>query len=51
MVMPKVRLALAQTNPTVGAIQANLEQALDQISKAKDQGADLVVFGEMAITG
>ena len=51
MVMPKVRLALAQTNPTVGAIQANLEQALDQISKAKQQGAEIVVFGEMAITG
>ncbi len=51
MVMPKVRLALAQTNPTVGAIQANLNQAIDQISQAKAQGADLVVFGEMAITG
>ncbi len=49
--MPKVRLALAQTNPTVGAIQANLNQAIDQISQAKAQGADLVVFGEMAITG
>ncbi len=49
--MPNVRLALAQTNPTVGAIQANLKQALEQISKAKAQGADLVVFGEMAVTG
>ena len=51
MVMPNLRLALAQTNPTVGAIQANLNQAIDQISQAKAQRADLVVFGEMAITG
>jgi NAD+ synthase (glutamine-hydrolysing) len=51
MVMPIVRLALAQTNPTVGAIQANLAQAIVEIRKAKEQGADLVVFGEMAITG
>ena len=49
--MPIVRLALAQTNPTVGAIEANLAQALSEIRKAKEQGADLVVFGEMAITG
>jgi len=51
MVMPIVRLALAQTNPTVGAIEANLAQAIVEIRKAKEQGADLVVFGEMAITG
>ena len=49
--MPIVRLALAQTNPTVGAIEANLAQALLETRKAKEQGADLVVFGEMAITG
>ena len=49
--MPIVRLALAQTNPTVGAIEANLAQAIVEIRKAKEQGADLVVFGEMAITG
>jgi len=51
MVMPIVRLALAQTNPTVGAIEANLAQAIVEIRKAKEQGADLVIFGEMAITG
>jgi len=51
MVMPIVRLALAQTNPTVGAIEANLAEAIVEIRKAKEQGADLVVFGEMVITG
>jgi len=49
--MPIVRLALAQTNPTVGAIEANLAEAIVEIRKAKEQGADLVVFGEMVITG
>ena len=51
MVMPNLRLALAQTNPTVGAIQANLKHAIYEIAQAKAQGADLVVFGEMAVTG
>ena len=49
--MSKVRLALAQTNPTVGAISANLEQVLSVISQASQSGADVVVFGEMAVTG
>lgn len=49
--MPNVRLALAQTNPTVGAIQANLKEILEQVTKAQQGGADIVVFGEMAITG
>jgi NAD+ synthase (glutamine-hydrolysing) len=47
----KVRLALAQTNPTVGAIQANLRQIITNIDEAIEQGATLVVFGEMALTG
>lgn len=51
MVMPNVRLALAQTNPTVGAIQANLTEILAQVTIAKQSGADIVVFGEMALTG
>ncbi len=49
--MSKVRLALAQTNPTVGAIQANLRQIITNIDEAIEQGATLVVFGEMALTG
>jgi NAD+ synthase (glutamine-hydrolysing) len=51
MVMPIVRLALAQTNPTVGAIQANLSNIIEQILLAHENKADLVVFGEMALTG
>jgi len=47
----KVRLALAQTNPTVGEIQGNLKVIVANIDEALKQGANLVLFGEMAITG
>jgi len=46
-----LRLALAQTNPTVGALKANAEQILTFCRRAKADNADLVVFGEMALTG
>ena len=49
--MPKVRLALAQTNPVVGDLQHNLECIKATIESAVDTGADLVQFGEMAVTG
>ena len=49
--MPKVRLAMAQTNPVVGDIRANTDQAFDAIKLAAENGANLVLFGEMAITG
>jgi len=46
-----LRLALAQTNPTVGSLEQNLAQIVTVIDSAVAQGANLVVFGEMAITG
>lgn len=49
--MSNLRLALAQTNPTVGALKANAEQILTFCRKAKSENADLIVFGEMALTG
>ena len=49
--MPKVRLALAQTNPVVGDIRANTDQAFEAVQSAAKNGANLVLFGEMAITG
>lgn len=49
--MPKVRLAMAQTNPVVGAIGANTDAAFNEVSIAAQNGANLVLFGEMAITG
>jgi len=49
--MPNVRLALAQTNPTVGDIQGNLVGIWNVIEQAVTDKADILVFGEMAITG
>ncbi len=49
--MPKVRLAMAQTNPIVGDISGNLAQTIAAIDGAKASGANLVVFGEMNLTG
>ncbi|MCX5750395.1 MAG: NAD+ synthase [Candidatus Saganbacteria bacterium] len=49
--MPNLKIALAQINPTVGAITANTAKIIDFINRAKEQKADLVVFPELAITG
>jgi NAD+ synthase (glutamine-hydrolysing) len=49
--MPNVRLALAQTNPTVGSIAGNLAGILAVVEEAAAKQADLVVFGEMSVTG
>lgn len=49
--MPRLRLALAQTNPVVGAFQRNSAEIVRMTRQAAAQGADLVAFGEMAISG
>lgn len=49
--MPKVRLVMAQTNPTVGDISGNLAQTITAIDQARAIGANMVVFGEMNLTG
>jgi NAD+ synthase (glutamine-hydrolysing) len=46
-----MRLALAQINPTVGDLDANRALILDRLGAAKDAGADVVVFPELAVTG
>ncbi|MCU0688868.1 MAG: NAD+ synthase [Phycisphaerales bacterium] len=46
-----MRLALAQTNPTIGAIERNAEEIARAIDHARAQHADLVVFPELAICG
>ncbi len=45
------RLAMAQLNPTVGAIAANADAARAAWAKARDTGADLVAFPEMFLLG
>ncbi|MCK5580761.1 MAG: NAD+ synthase [Candidatus Omnitrophica bacterium] len=46
-----MRIAIAQINTTVGDLCANHEKAVLFMNKAKDQGADIVVFPEMTICG
>jgi len=49
--MRKIRLALAQINPTVGDIEGNKSKIIEYIDKAKNVGADIVLFPELSITG
>jgi NAD+ synthase (glutamine-hydrolysing) len=49
--MPNVRLAMAQTNPIVGDLSGNLQQSISAIDESLQNGANLVVFGEMNLTG
>jgi NAD+ synthase (glutamine-hydrolysing) len=46
-----LRAALAQIDPTVGDIAGNAEKIADGIRRARDAGATLVVFPELALTG
>ena len=49
--MPTLRLALAQINPTVGDLEQNSNLIIEYIKKAETQGADVVAFPELAVTG
>ncbi|MDX6650364.1 MAG: hypothetical protein QOJ97_2315, partial [Solirubrobacteraceae bacterium] len=46
-----MRIALAQLNPTVGDIPANESKGLEAISRAREAGAQLLVFPELFVTG
>jgi predicted amidohydrolase len=46
-----VRITLAQTSSVLGDVDANLDRAADLIRRARDDGADLVVFPELFLTG
>jgi NAD+ synthase (glutamine-hydrolysing) len=48
---PKIRIGLAQINPTVGDIDANTSKIEDWIGVARDGGAALVVFPELCVPG
>ena len=47
----KLRIALAQANMVVGDLEGNLRKIEALASQAKDLGADIVAFPELAITG
>ncbi|MDP9174110.1 MAG: NAD+ synthase [Planctomycetota bacterium] len=46
-----MRIALAQINPTVGDLAFNSRKAIEFIARAKIEGAALVVFPELSVTG
>src|SRR3954463_9000630 len=46
-----MRIALAQINPTVGAIDANAAKVAAWIGRARGEGAELVIFPELCIPG
>ena len=49
--MPRLRLALAQTNPIVGDFSGNATQIVNAARGAFAAGSDLLLAGEMALSG
>jgi NAD+ synthase (glutamine-hydrolysing) len=49
--MNRMRIALAQINPTVGDLAGNENKILDHIGRARDLGAGVVAFPELAVPG
>jgi NAD+ synthase (glutamine-hydrolysing) len=47
----KLRVALAQINPTVGDLAGNAALIADSVNSAQAQDANLIVFPEMIVTG
>ena len=46
-----MKIAIAQLNYHIGNFSDNVRKIVQHISKARDEGADLVVFAELAICG
>src|SRR5689334_6864332 len=46
-----MRLALAQIDSVVGDLEGNRERILTRLGQAREAGAELVVFPELAVTG
>lgn len=49
--MSRMKVALAQINPTVGAMENNAAMIVQRIDEARAAGADLVMFPELALCG
>ncbi|WP_259780482.1 NAD+ synthase [Aestuariispira ectoiniformans] len=47
----RLMIALAQINPTVGDLTGNVSRIKDRYLEAVAQGADLVLFSEMVVSG
>jgi NAD+ synthase (glutamine-hydrolysing) len=46
-----LRLALAQLDSTVGDLEGNAARMIDWIERAREEGADLIAFPELALPG
>lgn len=46
-----LRVAAAQIDPVLGDLEANLEKHLAWIARARDAGAELLVFPELSLSG
>ena len=49
--MSAVRIAIAQINVTVGDLRNNVEKIITWVKRATDDGADIVTFPELAVSG
>ena len=49
--MRRLRVGLAQVNPTVGDIDGNTSRVLEWLTRARGLGCDLVAFPELIVTG
>lgn len=46
-----MKIAIAQLNYHIGHFEGNLQKMLDAVERARQEGADLVLFGELAVCG
>jgi NAD+ synthase (glutamine-hydrolysing) len=46
-----MKIAIAQLNYHIGHFEGNLQKMLDAVEQARQMGADLVLFGELAVCG
>ncbi len=49
--VPQLRIGLAQVNATVGDLTGNCDKVIEWTMRAAEQGARIVVFPEMVLTG
>lgn len=49
--MQNLRIAIGQINPTVGELDSNLSKVLAACEKASQQDSEIILFGELAISG
>jgi NAD+ synthase (glutamine-hydrolysing) len=49
--IPPLRLALAQIDSRVGDLEGNAAKIAERMGEARDAGAELVLFPELAVTG